>query len=229
MEETKTNLFQRLLAITSEMSHVAKNLDVGFGKNAYKAVSETDVLNEVKPLEAKHGVYSYPVDREIIDQQMLVTESEYKGEVSKKTQQFLRVKVTYRFLNVDNPEEHIDIISYGDGVDSMDKAPGKAITYADKYALLKAYKIQTGEDPDKDVSGTIKSSKQTGYCEENTAEKPIDKTRQKALINSATEKGVEIDTILLAFNVKSVEELKMKDWAKAMKRLSITETKQEPA
>lgn len=54
----------------------------------------------------------------------------------------------YRFVNIDKPEEYIDIDTYGDGVDSGDKAPGKAMTYSDKYALMKAYKIITGDDPD---------------------------------------------------------------------------------
>ena len=44
------------------------------------------------------------------------------------------------------------MVAYGDGVDTYDKAPGKAMTYADKYALMKAYKISTGDDPDQEAS-----------------------------------------------------------------------------
>ena len=43
-------------------------------------------------------------------------------------------------------------MTFGDGVDTQDKAPGKAMTYGDKYALLKAYKIVTGDDPDQNAS-----------------------------------------------------------------------------
>ena len=53
------NIFQRMSAITSEISTVAKNLNVDAGKSSYKAVGEADVLAAVKPIEAKHGVYSY--------------------------------------------------------------------------------------------------------------------------------------------------------------------------
>ena len=63
----------------------------------------------------------------------------------KKLTIFLRIKTVYRFVNIDNPTEFIDVETFGDGVDSQDKAPGKAMTYADKYALLKAYKIETGK------------------------------------------------------------------------------------
>ena len=58
----------------------------------------------------------------------------------------MRIEITYRFINIDNPSEFIDIKSYGDGLDTGDKAPGKAMTYGDKYALMKAYKISTGDD-----------------------------------------------------------------------------------
>lgn len=146
--ESNQNIYEKMSNITSELTAVAKNLLVGEGRNQYKAVGEADVLAAVRPLEAKHRVYSYPFDREIIDAQLMIKEKEWKGNVTKTQQQFIRIKTVYRFVNIDNPEEYIDITSYGDGVDSQDKAPGKAITYSDKYALLKAYKIITGEDPD---------------------------------------------------------------------------------
>ena len=146
------NIFKKMKEATEKISRVAKNLEVGFGRNMYKAVGEADVLDAVKPIEAELGIYSYPYDREVIYQDMVTVNSGEKERVNA----FFRIKVVYRFVNIDNPEEYIDIVSYGDGVDSQDKAPGKAMTYADKYALLKAYKIETGDDPDKDPSGKMK-------------------------------------------------------------------------
>ena len=142
------NIFEKMSAITSELTAVAKNLSVGEGRSSYKAVGEADVLAAVRPLEVKHKVYSYPVDREIVTEQIMESEREYKGQVTKTQKQFMRVKTTYRFVNMEKPDEYIDMVAYGDGVDPQDKAPGKAMTYSDKYALLKAYKIITGEDPD---------------------------------------------------------------------------------
>lgn len=155
MAEVKAlNLFQRLSLITSEMKTVGKNLEIDMGSGkTYKAVAEIDVLNAVKKLEALHGVYSYPFDRTIVENKVIITNGKY-GE---KQQLFLRIEVVYRFINVDTPSEYIDVKSYGDGVDSQDKAPGKAMTYADKYALLKAYKIATGEDSDQEPSEELQS------------------------------------------------------------------------
>lgn len=154
--ENTMNIYQRMSAVTNEINRVAKNLMVDQGKSSYKAVGEADVLAAVKPAEEKHGVYSYPVDREIIESAVLTTTSEYSGQIRERKQQFMRIRVVYRFVNIDKPEEYIDIATYGDGVDSQDKAPGKAMTYADKYALLKAYKIITGDDPDQKASEDLK-------------------------------------------------------------------------
>ena len=143
------NIFQRMSKITQEITAVAKNLQVGYGSNQYKAVGEADILAAVKPLEAKYGVYSYPLFREIVESGTMEKESKNN---SKSVQLYMRIKVTYRFLCVDNPDSYLDIESFGDGVDTQDKAPGKAMTYADKYALMKAYKIITGDDPDQYAS-----------------------------------------------------------------------------
>ena len=156
----EANIYQRLMLITQEIAAVAKNLSVGVGQSKYKAVGEADVLAAVKPIEAKHGVYSYPADREIIESTVLTTQNEYNGRMTEKKLQFIRIKTVYRFVNIDKPDEYVEIISYGDGVDSQDKAPGKAMTYADKYALLKAYKIITGEDPDQEASQKLKGKGQ---------------------------------------------------------------------
>lgn len=156
--EKKLNIYEKLMMITNELSIVAKNLEVGYGQNKYKAVGEADVLKAIKPLEYKYRVYSYPFSRKIIESG-IVELTTNKGEIKKNV--FERIEVVYRFINVDNTNEYVDITTYGDGFDSQDKSVGKAMTYADKYALLKAYKIVTGEDPDQhaseDINGKVSS------------------------------------------------------------------------
>ena len=158
-EEKKLNIFQKMLNATNEIQTVAKNLNVQVNaKNSYKAVGERDILDAVKPIEFKNGIYSYPYSREIIKDEVLETESQY----GVRKQMMMRIEVLYRFVNVDNPSDYIDIKSYADGIDSGDKASGKAMTYADKYALMKAYKISTGDDPDQNASEELKEVKASG-------------------------------------------------------------------
>lgn len=183
------NIFQRMSQITQEITAVAKNLQVGYGSSKYNAVGEADILAAVKPIEAKHGVYSYPLSREIVESGTM--EKETKN--GKSVQMYMRIKVVYRFLCIENPESHLDIESFGDGVDSQDKAPGKAMTYADKYALMKAYKIITGDDPDQ-------------YASE-----PQDKVNAKE--TAFPGRNEMLDTICKKYNTEIIEKiLKANNW-----------------
>lgn len=147
------NIYQKMAAITAELRTVGKNLMVETGKGkGYKAVSERDIIDAVKPLEEKHGVYSYPCARKVLESQTLESESTYNGNTTKKTTFFTRIETTYRFVNVDDPGEFIETVTFAEGIDTQDKGSGKAMTYGDKYALMKAYKISTGDDPDQTAS-----------------------------------------------------------------------------
>lgn len=152
------NIFQRMDAITDSLAVVQKNLEVGFGKSKYKAVSERDVIDAVKPLEHDFGVYSYPVKREVLESHILESDEVYVDNNAQteqrktKTTFMSRIKTVYRFVNVDKPDEYIDQESFAEGIDTQDKGSGKAMTYSDKYALMKAYKISTGDDPDQNAS-----------------------------------------------------------------------------
>lgn len=192
------NIYQRLLKITEELKTVEKNLNVQVTKNnSYKAVGERDVLDAVKPLEVKYGVYSYAYDRKVIDSGELVSaRKDYQtGEYHDIKQLYLRLEVVYRFVNVDNPTEYIDIKTYGDGIDTGDKATGKAMTYADKYALLKAYKISTGDDPDQEPSEELKS-----YKDEKITLKQCSMIREYY-------RGEDMQKLLTANNLEKLEDM----------------------
>lgn len=174
------NIYQKMAAITAELQTVAKNLTVQTTKtSSYKAVSERDILDAVKPLEEKHGVYSYPAERELLESNLLESESEFQGKVTKRTTFMTRIRTTYRFVNIDEPNEYIETVTFAEGIDTQDKGSGKAMTYADKYALMKAYKISTGEDPDQTAS------------EENRYTKK--KTPRERLIAKLHELGIDVN------------------------------------
>ena len=123
--ETK-NIFQRMALITAELQTVAKNLTVATSKSSsYKAVSERDILDAVKPLEAKHGVYSYPVDRTVLESNLLESETTYNGQTTKKTTFMTRIATVYRFVNIDNPSDFIDTITFAEGIRSEERRVGK--------------------------------------------------------------------------------------------------------
>lgn len=210
------NIYEKLSAITNEISAVAKNLNVGYGKSQYKAVGEADVLAAVKPTEEKYKVYSYPVSRRVIESNVLTSLDKDGNE---KRQLFMRLEVVYRFVNMENPEEYIDITTYGDGVDPGDKAPGKAMTYADKYALLKAYKIITGDDPDQKASETLKAVER----KETISNQLITDVQAVALESVLTAGNVNIPKLLEMYKVKTLRDLTQEQHARIIRSLKKSE------
>lgn len=200
IDEKGMNIYQKMMYATNEIQTVAKNLNVNVNdKTTYKAVSERDIIDAVKPIEFKYGIYSYPVSRQIIKDEFLETESKY----GKKRQILIRLEVVYRFHNTDKPSEYIDIKSYADGIDIGDKAPGKAMTYADKYALMKAYKISTGEDPDQ-VSNYVSETQDGEYSEEVNDVKATGK--QIAILKNCYT-GENMTKLLASNGIDSIEDI----------------------
>lgn len=228
MAERTMSIFEKMSKITTELTAVAKNLEVGYGQSKYKAVGEADVLHAVKPLEAKYGVYSYPMTREIVESDVLES-IDSRGNTKRSL--YLRLKTTYRFVNLDDPSDSVLMETYSDGVDPQDKAPGKAMTYGDKYALLKAYKIITGEDPDQyaseplqgkgsvniprpDYNGDPQLYHQDSAEEAQAAQKaaevakqPIGETRAKSLTAELIKNGADPIKVCELYKVPSIRDL----------------------
>lgn len=69
-----------------------------------------------------------------------------------------------KWINVDHYQDFIEppqgeFSAFGYGVDPQDKGPGKAMSYAYKYAVLKYFAIETGDDPDKELLNKEQTAK----------------------------------------------------------------------
>lgn len=156
MSEIKDmNIYQRIHAVSSEVGKVSQSLEVATktdknGKvlNSYKAVSINDVVDSLLPVLEKYRVAIVPGYKKILKEDNLTTTSQY-GE---RTQFFVRMMCEYIAVNIDDPAQTVSAVGYGDGVDSGDKACGKADTYARKTALISLFNLSRGDDPDRDAS-----------------------------------------------------------------------------
>lgn len=129
--EGKTlNVYQRLAAVMEEVTYIQKERKQGMN---YTIVSHDAVTAKVRPALLKHGIVYHPIRCEH-------THTGNRAECA----------MTVRFVNIDAPTDFFDVPTFGYGIDTQDKGPGKAMSYAVKYALLKALGLETGDDPDND-------------------------------------------------------------------------------
>lgn len=131
------NIYQRINEVRKEITYVQKDKDVSTGKGSYKAVTHDAVTALVRPLMVKHGIVMIPslVKSELMEADNLEAKQR-------------RYVATYQleFVNIDDGKDRAVVVIESHAMDSADKAPGKAISYAAKYALLKLFNIETGED-----------------------------------------------------------------------------------
>lgn len=164
-KEAEMNIYEKIQSVSEVVRNVEKNLVVGTGNSAYKAVSDQDVLFKVKEAEKMFRLVSIPVRQELVKSEIVRTIANGGYE---KINYVDIVKMTVRIINIDKPDEYIEVESFGRGLDAGDKGFGKASTYARKYALLNAYKIATGEDPDQN-----KSEQQVALSKDEVKDKVI--------------------------------------------------------
>jgi hypothetical protein len=135
------NLYQRINEVRKSINYVQKDKSVSTGGGSYKAVTHDQVTGMVREHMVKHGIVSYPV---LVESQSMPKEVYANMETAKQ----FRYEATYDivFVNIDEPSDFITIRIQAHAMDNADKAPGKALSYAKKYAVLKLFEIETGED-----------------------------------------------------------------------------------
>lgn len=136
-----------------EIDNIEKSMTVGKGENSYKGVSDKDVKLALGRAMAKHGLCIMPIS---VNANMRIDRWEEEDAWSKtipkamKTKQSVFVDATCEYLLMHESGESQVIAGYGNGVDTQDKAAGKATTYSLKNALLYTFMVPTGEIDDAD-------------------------------------------------------------------------------
>ncbi len=120
----------------------------GIGKRSsnglrYSYRSIEDVLAALNPLLHQHHLIIFP---EKIEQAPEQTVSTQKGGV----QRLVRATVTYRFVSTEDGS-FFTVQTLGEGLDSSDKASGKAMSYAFKNAMFQVFCIPVYGMPDPDA------------------------------------------------------------------------------
>lgn len=144
MSDTKTPLiYGKILDIQEEVPAVLK--DRAFkqgGQEVYKFRGIDDLYNAINPLFKKHRVF--------MRSEILEHTSETKVTTNGKA--LFYEKLLIKFFMIAEDGSTVDTTTKGVGMDSGDKAANKAMSVAQKYALIQMFSIPTAEGHDPENS-----------------------------------------------------------------------------
>lgn len=145
MSSEKLNIYQKLLEVRKSVDYLKKEST----SNQYKYTGSAQVLASVRDKINAMGLILVP---KIIDKNLLTETVEFieKEKPKKTTTYFTELTLSMTWVNADNPSETVECPWYSQGVDiAGEKGVGKALTYGEKYFILKFFNIPTdNDDPD---------------------------------------------------------------------------------
>lgn len=145
------NLYQKLHEIQSRVNGLGKDK----ASNSYQYVTGAKVLGVIKPLMNELGLLLKQEVTSITNDRM-----DYKvgiGTPKEKEKSEILSKVMMRFTWIDIETGDKDVNEFGaNGQNDWEKGLGSALTYAERYFLLKYFHIPTDED---DIDNSLRDSK----------------------------------------------------------------------
>lgn len=203
----KLTLYQKLHKIQSQILGLGKDKS----SNSYKYVTGSKVLEHIKPLMNELGL--------ILKQEVLTIDNERQDYLvavntpNQKTKSEILTKVMMRFTWIDVESGEKDENLFGaNGQNDWEKGLGSALTYAERYFLLKYFHIATDED---DIDNPERKEEELKLQQEQQQETERLTEINKVLVKCTTEESLKEEYLKLSKEdqktfSKLVTELKLK-------------------
>jgi hypothetical protein len=192
----KLNLYQKLLHIQTKINGLGKDKTT----YQYKYVTGDKVLGEIKPLMNQLGL--------ILKQEVVSIENTRQDySTAKGSKSEILSKVMMQFTWIDCATGERDVNSFGaNGQNDWEKGLGSALTYAERYFLLKYFHIATDEDDiDNDQRKTTAPIAQTNF----------EDAKSKLIVVSTLAELQSVYMALNQFEKANKEVIELKDKLKA--------------
>jgi len=178
----KLNLFQKIVKLKEQTKGFNKDTK-SFG---YSYVSGSQILDKITPIMNELGLLFLPkeaIHRNWIERTYVTKKNETKVDF------VVDGKLTYCWINADEPSQMWEIpFEYYGSQDDISKAFGSALTYSERYLLLKSLGLSTDEDDpdsrdtrDNQKSKSVQTKTRTSY---NNATGEVKKTQAEEMAES---------------------------------------------
>jgi len=140
--ENKLNIYQKLLTIQQKIVGLGKDKNTKTDSNpkGYMYVTGDKVLGEIKPLMNSLGL--------LLKQEVLSIENtrqDYTTRTGTKSEILSKVMMRFTWIDTETGEKDENLFG-ANGQNDWEKGLGSALTYAERYFLLKYFHIATDED-----------------------------------------------------------------------------------
>ena len=180
------NVYTAISMVSNELlsgiSKDKRNQQQGF---SFRGID--DVYNALAPALVKHGLVILP---KVIERSVTERQTKNGGVLF-----YVSVKVEFDFVCAEDGSKHT-VVTFGEAMDSGDKATNKAMSIAYKYAAFQAFCIPT-EETSIDADAVCHS----------VAPSKLNESQIKMLTDSITSKGYSVDSTCRTWKITSLSEI----------------------
>lgn len=191
----KLNIHQKLVEVKKSITGFSKDSKADSGNyTGYEYVSGSQVLRAIKGKMDELGVLLIP---EVDYETMKWEKHNYKTKNgNEKTDFIITMKMNYTWVNAEDPQDKITIpwVCIGQQTDDIAKAVGTAMTYNERYFLLKFLGLPTDED-DADAKPLNKDNITSLNNENKWTNPKLTDNQIKRLYAIAYKKGIGADKV----------------------------------
>jgi len=133
------SIYEKLLTIQAQIDHFTKDKR---GHN-YSYTTGDAILSKIRPLMNENGLL---LKQEVVD--ITNERIDYDTKYGTKSEMFTCTKQLFTWIDTETGEKE-EVRWAANGMNDWDKGFGSALTYAERYFLLKFFHVPTdGDDPD---------------------------------------------------------------------------------
>lgn len=155
-------IYKKLLQVQKEIKGLGKDQTSGTGNFGYKYVTGSKVLDHIKPILNEQGL--------ILKQEITKVENEridYTTKNGSKSEMLYKVWQKFTWIDTETGETDVNEF-FAAGQNDWEKGLGSALTYAERYFLLKYFHIATDED---DIDNSERKAKEEIKIKESKNDK----------------------------------------------------------
>ena len=195
-------IYSKLLKVQEQVKGLGKDKKTGQGNYGYEYVTGTKLLEHIKPILNQEKL--------ILKQEITSVEKEridYKTKNGEKSEMLFSVWQKFTWIDTETGEKDENSF-FASGMNDWEKGLGSALTYAERYFLLKYFHIATDED---DIDNDNRKPE--------TEKLAISQIQIDSIVQLITETKTELKPFLDYFKIKELSQMTATQATQAIKML----------